>query len=68
VTPGEVCDWVKDDPGERFTALRSMDNEVQLLKYVNSHKYDIEQALGITVSKEGTKTWLLLPGKTSRRD
>jgi hypothetical protein len=68
VTAQEIIDWVEDDPGERFTALRQFDNVIPLLKYVNSHKYDIEQSLGITTTKEDGVTWFHLPGRTSNHE
>jgi hypothetical protein len=64
ISPEEICDWAKDDPGERFTALRHIGNAVTFLRYVNSHKYDIEQSTGIQVIKEDNATMLLLPGRT----
>lgn len=58
----EVVDWSEADPGERFSALRQLGNEVLLVKYINSHKYDIEQALGIQVLREEGATLFILPG------
>lgn len=58
----EVIDWVEQDPGERFSALRQLGNEILLVKYIAAHKYDIEQALGIQITKEGNTTLLILPG------
>jgi len=59
----EICDWATSDPGERFGALRAFGNEIQFMKYIISHKYDIEQSTGIVVAKEGNSTVFIIPGK-----
>lgn len=58
----EICDWVEADSGERFTALRQFANEITLGKYIQAHKYDIEQSTGVKVSKRLNVTVLVLPG------
>lgn len=58
----EVVSWVEMDVGERFVALRQFANEVVLGKYVQAHKYDIEQSLGIDLEKEGNQLVIQLPG------
>lgn len=58
----EVIDWVEADPGERFSALRQLGNEILLVKYIQAHKYDIEQSLGIQITKEGNTTLFILQG------
>lgn len=58
----DVIDWVEGDPGERFTALRQFANEITLGKYIQAHKYDIEQSTGVTITKESNSTMLILPG------
>lgn len=58
----EVLDWVEADPGERFTALRQLANEITLVKYIQAHKYDIEQSTGVEIIKENNSTLLVLPG------
>lgn len=58
----DVTDWAEVDPGERFVALRQLGNEILLAKYVLSHKYDIEQALGVEVIRDGSSIFFMLPG------
>lgn len=58
----DVLDWVSADPGERFIALRQLGNEILLTKYIQAHRYDIEQALGIQIVKDGNATLFILPG------
>jgi hypothetical protein len=58
----ELNDWVEMDPGERFSALRQFANEITLGKYIQAHKYDIEQSVGVAISKESNSTIIVLPG------
>lgn len=58
----EVVDWADTDMGERFTALRQLANEITLTKYINAHKYDIEQSTGMKINREGGTLILTLPG------
>ena len=57
----DVLDWVEMDPGGRFSAIRQFANEIILGKYVTSHRYDIEQATGVTVIKADRGVTLVLP-------
>lgn len=57
-----VCEWVEQDSGERFTALRQFANEITLSKYVMAHKYDIEQSTSLTITKEGSQITIVVPG------
>lgn len=57
-----IIEWVEEDAGERFTALRQFANEITLAKYVWAHKYDIEQSTNLTISREGSATTILVPG------
>lgn len=57
-----VIDWAEMDSGERFSGLRQFGNEISLAKYIMAHKYDIEQALGIKIEKDGASAILVLPG------
>lgn len=58
----EIIQWAEMDPGERFAALRQFANEITLGKYIHAHKYDIEQSLGVEISKESNSTVMILPG------
>jgi hypothetical protein len=49
------------DPGERFVNLRQFANEIVLGKYVMSHRYDIEQATGLQITREDKELVLIIP-------
>lgn len=57
----EIVDWVEEDMGERFISLRQFANEITLARYIDAHKYDIEQSLGCKLGRVKNDTVLELP-------
>jgi hypothetical protein len=56
----DIINWVDADADERYKALRQFANPVVLGKYVQAHKYDIEQACGVEIEKTANVTTITI--------
>jgi len=58
---GDVVDWVQGDMERRYSAIKTLSNTILLGRYIKSHTYDIEQATGMTITRQHNTTMLKMP-------
>jgi hypothetical protein len=57
----DVVEWVQGDMERRYSAIKTLSNTILLGRYIKSHTYDIEQATGVTITRQHNATVLRMP-------